>query len=197
MIDLTSFLEFRKHVKSIQSLSDDSQNSQFLSDSHSCAIDFDAVKREYCNAHIGSEDNAKSVDALVLVNGRLTFIEFKNGNISSSQKKNDIKQKVYESLFIFHEISKSPLDTICSNLDFILVYNKLNNVQGHKLQQSPSREAIFSVMSKKSKQSIIRFSMDFLQSRVVSNVFTLNEIEFSSLLKGSNKRLPIFSTIEK
>ena len=33
-------------------------------------------------------------------------------------------------------------------------------------------------MSKKSKQSIIRFSMDFLQSRVVSNVFTLNEIEF-------------------
>ena len=185
MIDLTSFLEFRKHVKSIQSLSDDSQNSQFLSDSHSCAIDFDAVKREYCNAHIGSEDNAKSVDALVLVNGRLTFIEFKNGNISSSQKKNDIKQKVYESLFIFHEISKIPLDTICSNLDFILVYNKLNNVQGHKLQQSPSREAIFSVMSKKSKQSIIRFSMDFLQSRVVSNVFTLNEIEFSSLLKGS------------
>ena len=29
MIDLTSFLEFRKHVKSIQSLSDVSQNSQF------------------------------------------------------------------------------------------------------------------------------------------------------------------------
>ena len=77
MIDLTSFLEFRKHVKSIQSLSDDSQNSQFLSDSHSCPIDFDAVNRQYCNAHIGSEDNAKSVDALVLVNGRLTFIEFK------------------------------------------------------------------------------------------------------------------------
>ena len=189
MIDLTSFLEFRKHVKSIQSLSDDSQNSQFLSDSHSCAIDFDAVKREYCNAHIGSEDNAKSVDALVLVNGRLTFIEFKNGNISSSQKKNDIKQKVYESIFIFHEITKIPLYSICSNLDFILVYNKLNNVQGHKLQQSPSREAIFSVMSKKSKQSIIRFSMDFLQSRVVSNVFTLNEIEFSSLLKGSKLSL--------
>lgn len=105
MIDLTSFLEFRKHVESIQNLSADSQNSQFMSDSQSCAIDFDAVKREYCNAHIGSEDNAKSVDALVLVNGRLTFIEFKNGNISSSQKKNDIKQKVYESLFIFHEIS--------------------------------------------------------------------------------------------
>ena len=185
MIDLTSFLEFRKHVESIQNLSADSQNSQFMSDSQRCAIDFDAVKRESCNAHIGSEDNAKSVDALVLVNGRLTFIEFKNGNISSSQKKNDIKQKVYESLFIFHEISKIPLDTICSNLDFILDYNKLNNVQGHKLQQSPSREAIFSVMSKKSKQSIIRFSMDFLQSRVVSNVFTLNEIEFSSLLKGS------------
>ena len=40
-------------------------------------------------------------------------------------------------------------------------------------------------MSKKSKQSIIRFSMDFLQSRVVSNVFTLDEIEFSNLLKGS------------
>ena len=92
---------------------------------------------------------------------------------------------MYESIFIFHEITKIPLYSICSNLDFILVYNKLNNVQGHKLQQSPSREAIFSVMSKKSKQSIIRFSMDFLQSRVVSNVFTLNEIEFSSLLKGS------------
>ena len=133
MIDLTSFLEFRKHVESIQNLSADSQNSQFLSDSHSCAIDFDAVKREYCNAHIGSEDNAKSVDALVLVNGRLTFIEFKNGNISSSQKKNDIKQKVYESIFIFHEITKIPLYSICSNLDFILVYNMLNNVQGHKL----------------------------------------------------------------
>ena len=39
--------------------------SQFMSDSQSCAIDFDAVKREYCNAHVGSEDNAKSVDALV------------------------------------------------------------------------------------------------------------------------------------
>ena len=61
MIDLTSFLEFRKHVESIQSLSADSQNSQFISDSQSCAIDFDAVKRGYCNAHIGSEDNAKSV----------------------------------------------------------------------------------------------------------------------------------------
>ena len=36
-----------------------------MSDSQSCAIDFDAVKREYCNAHVGSEDNAKSVDALV------------------------------------------------------------------------------------------------------------------------------------
>ena len=44
-------------------------------------------------------------------------------------------------------------------------------------------------MSKKSKQSIIRFSMDFLQSRVVSNVFTLNEIECSSLLKGSKLSL--------
>ncbi len=44
-------------------------------------------------------------------------------------------------------------------------------------------------MSKKSKQSIIRFSMDFLQSRVVSNVFTLDEIEFSSLLKGSKLSL--------
>lgn len=74
-------------------------------------------------------------------------------------------------------------------MDFILVYNMLNNVQGHKLQQSPSREAIFSVIGKKSKQSIIRFSMDFLQSRVVSNVFTLNEIEFSSLLKGSKLSL--------
>ena len=31
MIDLTSFLEFRKHVESIQNLSADSQNSQFMS----------------------------------------------------------------------------------------------------------------------------------------------------------------------
>ena len=30
MIDLTSFLEFRKHVKSIQSLSDDSQNTKSI-----------------------------------------------------------------------------------------------------------------------------------------------------------------------
>lgn len=126
----------------------------------------------------GENDTGKSSVSKALYSVFSSFYHF-NKSIYS-QRKLEIADLLNSLLG-----KKIPLDTICSNLDFILVYNKLNNVQGHKLQQSPSREAIFSVMSKKSKQSIIRFSMDFLQSRVVSNVFTLNEIEFSSLLKGS------------
>jgi len=69
----------------------------------------------------------RSNDAIYNKNGKLIFIEFKNGCITSKKEKEKIRSKISESLLILTDILDAKLQEIRDICCCILLYNKDKN----------------------------------------------------------------------
>lgn len=187
MIDLRSFEIFCNTQETLRNISkdnSDSENIQYMVNSTQEAVNFDLVKRKYTNRLGHSEEDAASVDALTqLKDGALSFIEFKNGKVSSRE----IKHKIRDSLLIFFDIVKRNADFSRNYMDFVLVYNSQKNpppnqLKKGKLQEAPSRITIGNYFLNKADKELILFDLERYQGLYFRRVHTYTAEKFQEKL---------------
>lgn len=136
-------LDNRESLRETSKDDSDPNDIQYMTSSETEVVNFDLVKRHYVNGFGLSEDAITSVDAIVPLEDRILFVEFKNGQVNNR----NIKDKARDSLLVFLEIIGENIAFSRSNIDFIVVYNLEKNplprqVQKGQLQETPSRVSI-------------------------------------------------------
>lgn len=171
MIDNEMFSSCRSTLKET---SFDSAKNEYMIESNDEVVDFDLVKRKYTNGLGLSEDCAKSVDALFEKNGRIVFAEFKNCDIK--KKRGAIRDKIYNSILIYCDITGQTVKKLRDNSDFVLVYNGKDNSYGHPGEEHFGyiSDKVFKYANKRE----ILFGFDKLKGLYFNDVYTMNEREF-------------------
>lgn len=151
-------------------------------------IDFDAVKDEYVKG-LDLKDVPKSNDALFDEgNGCFTFVEFKNGLIDKKEQFS-IRKKIYDSVLIFTDITKTDLSFMRDHMKYILVYNEtvnqnnsedkvLKEKQKSKVQNSVSYDQLAKSVLKYSNQEYICFGLNIFKNYCFKEVHTYDQEEF-------------------
>lgn len=121
---------FRDNISTLKktSLSEENEIKNYMTESTVSVINFDKVKKAYIRKlQPKPEFMPSSSDALHIGdNGKISFIEFKNGKINGEQRYG-IYQKIYDSLLIFNDITGESVSSCREDADFILVYNESKN----------------------------------------------------------------------
>lgn len=112
-------LEDDQFKATLKELSKDDIHDEYMTESNEIAINFDKVKDLYIK-DINPVHLPSSNDALKYINEDFYFIEFKNGNIRNVK---NIRDKIYESLLIFLDITENTISYTRIKGNYILVYN--------------------------------------------------------------------------
>lgn len=100
-LELYSILwDNRESLRETSKDDSDPNDIQYMTSSETEVVNFDLVKRCYVNGFGLSEDAITSVDAIVPLEDRILFVEFKNGKVNNR----NIKDKARDSLLVFLEI---------------------------------------------------------------------------------------------
>lgn len=194
MINLSQADIFNDNLKTLHDASYDKDNNQYMTNSTFPAIDFDDVKLSYVlsNSTISSA-NMRSNDALVIldsVNGKFLFIEFKNGDIQSNHKKEEIRCKITESLLIFNDIINETLTFDRNSVNYILVYNKGNNPKFQD-QRTSSLTKIATSIGATANMTYLINGFDRYRA-YFHDIKTINETEFSVIVNQLQTNTYIF-----
>ena len=155
-----------------------------MTSSETEVVNFDLVKRCYVNGFDLSEDTITSVDAIVPLEDRILFVEFKNGKVNNR----NIKDKARDSLLVFLEIIGKNMAFSRSNIDFIVVYNLEKNplprqVQKGQLQDTPSRVSIADHFMGKARKEFICFDLERYERLYFRNIHTYSKERFEEYLQ--------------
>lgn len=139
-------LILKEHISTIKKVSKDSAKSEIMTESMIRVIDFDKIPNEYSRGK-GWLSVPTSNDALYKdVEGKWTFIEFKNGTLKTA----DIYRKIYDSIIMLIDMGiVKDVQYVRENFNYILVYNDEKN---KKIQSSESRDLIYSNIMERAKQ---------------------------------------------
>lgn len=133
----------KNSTDTLENISYDNINDEYITNSQKIAIDFDKVKNLYNNENNNSFE-LKSNDALYIVKNNIYyFIEFKNGDLKDYKNKlsytikKDLQLKIYDSWFILSDIEYLDGKKYIPNMFsfskncivYILVYNSKKNGQ--------------------------------------------------------------------
>ena len=194
MINLSQESIFINNLRNLHDISYDRNNNAYMTNSEYPAIDFDGVKNSYIfsNSKI-SASNMRSNDALIVldyINGKFLFIEFKNGDIHSTHKKEEIRSKIAESLLILNDIIHEDLTFDRNNINYILVYNQSKNPSFQK-QRSNSLTRIANTLASWSNTTYLINGFDKYKA-FFHDVKTINETEFNVVANQLEKNTLIF-----
>lgn len=174
MISIDGFPLFSER-DTLHNLSKDTASDPvaYMTDSDWSAVSFDRVKTKYMNDLGLSEENAKSVDALLQNEKETVFIEFKNGKTSNISK--SIKDKVRDSVLMFTDITKCDLEYLRKNVSLVVVYNEDNDKA--RLEVSKGILAL-------GNEELIRFDLERYKNFLFKRVHTYTKAEFSNYLNS-------------
>lgn len=184
--------------KTWTNISRDSTNDESMYKSKETAISIDKFAEKYAKEK-GLSGEPTSADAVFVKNGKLIFVEFKNGTIDKKEQYNVI-QKMYDSLIMYCDIRKMTINKCRKLSEFILVYN------GDKNQQTTGKEKPISSKDKKREkdeilpssgynaiveeadrlshnEERIRFNLDKYKGYLYSNVHTYTRELFATYMK--------------
>lgn len=114
---------FCKHTTPLKETSTDTSKIpaggkvEYMTDSEALVVNFDDVAADYVSTFAPGCKRPRSVDALALLDNRLAFIEFKNGDVDAKE----IRQKVKFSLLMFCDLTNRQLKFTRDHMDFYLV----------------------------------------------------------------------------
>lgn len=188
MINLMIYSIFETNKTTLRETSKDDSNPvdiKYMTSSDLEAINFDLVKRHYANMLGLSEEVASSVDAVIQMDGHISFIEFKNGKVNNR----NIKDKIRDTLLIFSDITGINIDYSRNNIDLIVVYNLEKNplpnqFKKGKLQETPSRIAIAKHFAAKAKEPVILFDLERYKKLYFREIRTYSQEEFEEFLRS-------------
>ena len=125
-------------IGTLKELSTDTSHGKHLTDSNITAVDFDELKRVFCE-NKGMGKHLSSNDALYISDKDWYFIEFKNGKIVDSASDThasieELREKIDQSFHILFSPDYIDLQTYfpnfrndisfsLENINYILVYN--------------------------------------------------------------------------
>lgn len=164
-----------------------SENEKYMVDSEVNVINYDMFLEMFFRkeSNFGSYKPA-SIDALCMVNDQWCFIEFKNGKISTSVKK-EISEKIGHSILTLLKHEQMKINDFCENSIFILVYNEnINN----EITSAPSKAFTIQHILSKANNTIIRFRLERFKTIYFKDVYTFSKKEFSDFLTRVNISLP-------
>ena len=156
--------------KSLKETSKDSSKSpeEFMTANKISVIDFDQVKNKYLKERSLYEDNAKSVDALYMLNNEvLCFTEFKNGDFKASE----IIEKSLSSVLMFCDITSKDLSYMRENAVFVLVYNG----EEKKLE---TRQIMTKKKAHRAKDKYSLFGLEHLDGFCFKSIVEIEKSEF-------------------
>lgn len=174
------------------SLDGDKRHGVYMTESSLQVVAFDKVKKAYCkNCHLSQMP--ESNDALFEDgNGTLVFVEFKNGFIDQGTVYK-LKDKIYNSVFIFSGITELGIPAICNSVNYILVYNEaanrtnkdaqLQKKQAMAVSASPSLDKIGKATAKWANKEYICFGLEAFKHYCFKEVNTFTQAEFEDYLK--------------
>lgn len=183
--------ENEKHRCSLKKASEDSdgKNPGYMTESEMEVINFDKVKDSYIRGMKLSKTPCSN-DALYFAeNGKIYFIEFKNG-FMTPKKVYEVYNKIYDSLLIFNDIVGKTISFCRENVYFILVYNESNNhgKNGDEEQdaskkdeaekQDSAKSQIAKHIHKKAKRKFERFGLKRFEKIYFKEVYAYTEMEF-------------------
>lgn len=188
MIDVESYPIFWDNRESLKETSKDNSDPndiQYMTSSETLVVNFDLVKRYYVNGLGLSEEKITSVDAIVPLENRILFVEFKNGKVNNR----NVKDKLRDSLLVFLDIIGENIDFSRSNIDLIVVYNLEKNPlpkqdQKGQLQEAPSRVSIADYVMGKARKELIRFDLERYERLYFRNIHTYPKERFDEYWKN-------------
>lgn len=175
---------FKNNISSFKETSRDTDGGTpgYMTNSEIPVINFDKVKESYVR-EMNLSNMPCSNDALYIgKDGKIFFIEFKNG-VMKKQKIFNVYNKIYDSLLIFNDIVGENISFCRQNLYFILVYNEgKNSHEGDRTGQQDSSKAMISkYVHHKAKKKYVRFGLDRFEKIYFKEVFTYTENEFEDI----------------
>lgn len=139
------------------------EDIKYMTESNFPAINFDKAKENYIK-DMALHSTPLSNDALLIINGRLMFIEFKDGNMKKEIF--DVRRKIFESLLIFLDIINETIKYSRNNISYILVYNEEVN---EKYIKEIIEERKMEVSKRLGKNEVLESSAFNFISKTISN----------------------------
>lgn len=170
---LDEFDEFKNIKDTIENISYDKENKEYMSNSKLEIFNFDKVKDNFAKKHGITDDNKpKSADGCQHKDNNIIFIEFKNGEITSKAKR-DIRCKMLNSVLILSAITDNKISYLKNICQFILVYN-----------QEKNGDINLSInLNKDAKQQNKSFDLSGYDNVFFSKTDLFNKNEFETFLK--------------
>jgi len=173
LMKLDEFDEFKNIKDTIENISYDKENKEYMSNSKLEIFNFDKVKNNFAKKHGIADDNKpKSADGCQHKDNNIIFIEFKNGEITSKAKR-DIRCKMLNSVLILSAITDNKISYLKNICQFILVYN-----------QEKNGDINLSInLNKDAKQQNKSFDLSGYDNVFFSKTDLFNKNEFETFLK--------------
>lgn len=186
--DILALPILRKNKTTLKKTSYNDAAHCHMTESLLSVVDFDDVKNEYIRIH-PCFPIPSSNDALAIIDGKLYFIEFKDGNMQSEI--HDVKRKIFESLLIFCDIINDTISFTRQQVNYILVYNKQKSetyikrlLKRNEVQETPSLDSLMNDLGKLADYNIDYFGLrKQFQNIYLKDVYTYKKEDFNQWLE--------------
>ena len=161
---------FVDNIKPLRDISVDGQGETcaFMTECTNDAVYFDGVMKDYIH-DLNVSETPKSIDALIIrEDAQMFFIEFRNGKLDSSDS-HEIRQKIFNSVFVLTDIYGKGISYMRDFLSFILVYNESKNASSYSI--------IAQATSKLADAKIVKLGLGCFRNYCFKSVFTYTENE--------------------
>ena len=188
--DYPMFCENMTTLKETSADKRDAASCAYMTESDIPAVDFDLVKKKYVE-ELGLSVVPMSNDALFHHGEeKIVFVEFKNGYIGKKEQFN-IRKKIYDSVLIYSDITKSGISSMREDVDYVLVYNEdINTGDSGQLekgadyiQDSPSFDSFAKGVSALARERYVGFGVGMFENYCFKRVHTYTEAEFEKYLQ--------------
>ena len=188
--DYPMFCENMTTLKETSADKRDAASCAYMTESDIPAVDFDLVKKKYVEK-LGLSVVPMSNDALFHhEEEKVVFVEFKNGHIGKKEQFN-IRKKIYDSVLIYSDITKSGISNMREEVEYVLVYNEDINTgdfgQLEKgadfIQDSISFNSFAKNVSALAKERYVGFGVGMFENYCFKRVHTYTEAEFEKYLQ--------------
>lgn len=182
-------LNFNDYVDTLEKLSIDTDGKEYLVNSQEKGIDFDKFLKDYFELYDANAKYPESVDTILLVDGKYTLIEFKNGRMNSNQIHN-VKCKMAHSLLVlFTNISDIDINYSRENITFILVCD-FENAFKKKIDKQKYKQSMINNVMRKAKKEIIHFGLGCFKGSYFKDVLTLDKDDLDNYLNSHSIACP-------
>ncbi len=173
---------FQRNLSSFRETSKDTDSGsvKYMTQSEIEVIHFDKVKDDYIKGMKLSVTPCSNDALYVHRDGKLYFVEFKNG-VMKKDKVYNVYQKIYDSLLILNDIIGENISFCREHLNFILVYNEKKNPCETEAYEDSVKARIGKYFAGKAGRPYVRFDLGRFQKIYFKEVFTYTESEFEKL----------------